>query len=576
MAGGQKPTRCLLCSLACPVALSVTRANGAEEVSTEYVEDDPVTQGRLCFRGHYLAELAAHPFRLTRARKRNGEVDLRRGLGTVDETLAAVAECLREAGGDAAVVVDGNLPTEAIVRALRLGLDAVGTRLASVYLPDTDIALLQGLRDPAQSLPLCDVADSDAFLIVGDAFATHPVISRPVLDAKAERRAPVFALDCMPNRVTGFAQTFLQVFLGGEAPALAALCKLAGGSVPEAQAWAQAPSAADLAASAGLDEGAAAGVAEALSRAERPAVLLAPTSGRSMNVTAAAAAASALATACGARLLPLFRYGNAVGAGRAIAALQTSTLADIVRAATEGKVRALVAIGVDLFRAMPRESAERLRSCVRDLIVASTLPNATTDKADMVLPMAAWFEQVGTVDDATGEKIELSAAIEPPGGALSPSDICARLAAALGQGGAEAKPLEQSPFLGRSVEHIEILAEEPEDLRLIARSDGPDLEPGRDPRALAWPRYVEPEPEAYMRPSDIRERGLTPRSRVTVRANHHEAQAWLRPGCDVRPGSVCLSTGFPETTPLFRRATARPGETELAPAEAEVTEEAAP
>ena len=74
-------TRCLLCSLQCPLALSSDASGG---IGVEYVTDDPVTEGRLCFRGHYAADLACHPMRLTRAEMRNGAASMARDPSSME------------------------------------------------------------------------------------------------------------------------------------------------------------------------------------------------------------------------------------------------------------------------------------------------------------------------------------------------------------------------------------------------------------------------------------------------------------------------------------------------------------
>jgi len=139
----QRPvTRCLLCSLACPVAFDVRSGEGGDEVLTDYVVSDPCTQGRLCFRGHYLADMATSPFRLTAAGLRDGEKEERGVFVSTEEAIAKLAGRLGDAAGGAAIIVDGNLPTEEVSAVLGFARDCIGTRLFSIHLPESDLAML--------------------------------------------------------------------------------------------------------------------------------------------------------------------------------------------------------------------------------------------------------------------------------------------------------------------------------------------------------------------------------------------------------------------------------------------------
>jgi len=198
-------TRCLLCSLMCPLALERNVSNGDGGFATEYATENPLTHGRLCFRGHYVAEIASHPLRLTSAEIRD---HAERGDARVslEQAIEQLASRLTSAGSRAAVIVDGNSPSEDICAALRLARDVIRTDMCCVYLPESDAAMLRGIAPGTPILPMEDVAACDAFLIIGDVFATHPVISRPILEARAGRKARIVGVDCARNRVAGFAE----------------------------------------------------------------------------------------------------------------------------------------------------------------------------------------------------------------------------------------------------------------------------------------------------------------------------------------------------------------------------------
>ena len=154
MSAPQPRTRCLLCSLACPVAFEARPSEGGSEVLTEYVRSDPQTQGRLCFRGHYLAEMAAHPFRLTHAEMPGAaRSDAADHSVPTDRAVAEVASRLAAARGRAGVLIDGNLPVEDTAAALHFARDILGTRWAAIHLPGPDLGMLEGIPPGTPMLP---------------------------------------------------------------------------------------------------------------------------------------------------------------------------------------------------------------------------------------------------------------------------------------------------------------------------------------------------------------------------------------------------------------------------------------
>ena len=566
-------TRCLLCSLACPVAFQVDHHDGAEQVLTEYVADNPLTQGRLCFRGHYLAEMATHPLRLTDATARKLEGAEAGGRVTPDRAIAALAARLKEAGGRTAVLVDGNLPTADIVSVLRLATDVIGANYAAVYLPVPDAAMLRAISPETPRIAFSDVAESEVVLAVGDAFATHPVISRPILEARKTRKLKILGIDCMPNRLSPFAQEFLCVKPGAEAAALAALCTIMNRPIPTEGDWAASHSAGEFAEMAGLTASDLKPIATALSQAKTSAILLAPVPGRMGNVAATASMAAALCSD-GVRLMPLFRYGNAVGAARAATTAPTVSWLEVVKATMTNKVDVLLTVGLDLLRMLSAEDQSHLRARVPLLAAASVMRNRTTESADVVLPLAAAFEEDGSIIDASGGRVELTALMSPPGGAMKADALCARVASAMDSTLPDASQVDLGEaFEGRPCPPLGIEEMSAQGLQLVARAAVPDFHLGALSRLFAWPAFLEPMPELHMNAADMKERHLVPRGIVKVRANGNGVAARLCIDAEVPPGMATVSTAFEGTRSLFRSRLVGPLESELIWSEADVIAE---
>ena len=542
-------TRCLFCSLMCPLALARDPSGSTEEMTADYIAADPVTEGRLCFRGHMIPEMATHPLRLTNAELRAPGQTQHKTPVSVHEALEAAASRLMEAGERAAVLVDGNLPTEDIASAMQLARDALKTTRVAVYLPDTDAAMCRGMNPETPFVAAAEIAGSDVVFIIGDAFTTHPVISKALLEARAARKLRIVACDCIPNHVAPFAEKFVLTKPDGAAALLAAVCKQLG--CEPGGDWAAGRSAAELAEMAGASEADVKALADAISGAKSPAMILAPVPGRMSNVSAAAAAASSLCIAKGGRLMPLFRYGNAVGA---VAAMGTSQpWQDCIQAVRDRKVDTLLTLGVDVLRLVPTKEIASLRRRLQTLIVASPMRDRSAAYADILLPMAATFETGGTVQAADGNCVEIGAAMSPPGGALPVRDLCAGLASAMGRHlSAESQAENAAPCQGQPDAPEEPVAFPETGLQLIARSNVPDFDTGTLSRLMAWPAFAEPMPELHMNASDVKKRGLAPRGRAVLRANGHEAFVRLRVDADVPEGMAAVSTAFEETRPLFR------------------------
>jgi len=566
-------TRCLFCSLMCPVAFAQDPSGGTEEMIAHYVADDPVTGGRLCFRGHALPEMATHPLRLTNAELRVPGQTQRKTPVSVHEALEAAASRLMEAGGRAAVLVDGNLPTEDIACAIQFAGEVVKTKRVGVYLPDSDAAMCRGMNPDTPLISPAEIAGSDVILIMGDAFATHPVVSSAILEARVARKLRIVAGDCMPNHVAPFAETFVITRPDGAAALLAALCKQLG--CEPGGNWAAGREIAELAETAGAAAADVKALADAITGAKSPAIVLAPVPGRMSNVSAAAAAASSLCTARGARLMPLFRYGNAVGAVAAMGA--SRPWQDCLQAVRDRTADTLLAVGVDILRLVPAKEIASLRRGLQTLIAASLLRNRTAAHADIVLPMAATFETGGTAQSANGKGVEINAVMPPPGGALSARDLCAGLASAMGRAlSAGSQPATAASYQGRP-DAPAAPASSPEiGLQLVARSDVPDFDTGALSRLMAWPAFAEPMPELHMNASEVKRRGLAPRGRATLRANGQEAVVQLCVDANVPEGMAAVSEAFEETRPLFRERRLDGAGIELCWSEADVTAETNP
>ncbi|MFH1570502.1 MAG: hypothetical protein ABIL09_21105, partial [Gemmatimonadota bacterium] len=213
-------TRCLLCSLCCPVTVEYDRAGGLA------VSAPGGSSTGLCGRGSCLAELAQHPQRLQEARRHNGKperLSLQAAATAFNDMLAAVGEA------PVAVVVDGNLPCEDIAAVHQWSRTWWGKAVVAVHLPPTDLDFIEGLSaSRARVLHPSELAGCDGAVVVGDALRTHPALGRAFLSWKyGHPNALLLTIDTHATVTSHFGGVQLRAVPGAQAQALRAVAALA-------------------------------------------------------------------------------------------------------------------------------------------------------------------------------------------------------------------------------------------------------------------------------------------------------------------------------------------------------------
>jgi len=535
-------TTCLFCSLCCPAGVAVDEYG---LTAPEYPGHTPAAHHGLCYRGHFIAELANHPGRLTDGIARDGSA-----MHAVRpaEALRRAAELLHGIRNELAVVVDGNLPCEELAAAVRCARDGLGIGRATIFIPPADEAMLRGLAaSQAPRLGEAAVAECDVLLAVGDPFATHPLIASPALDAIGKARGhQLINVDSLRGRTSRFAADFCLVRPGGDAAALAGILNALGSFADLSLA-----KAAEM---AGVAPGALERIAAALGKAQKLGVLLSLPEGRCAAASAVAALAAKIALVRGGGICPLLTYGNAVGARRVAAALGATPLAQLLAEIKAGAVKKLIVLGTDLAAALP---VSELAS-VEFVLAASAMPSATTARARAVVPMALWFEMGGTVVDGAGQRRSAGRIASPASGALTPSQVLAALGAEKGTFSFSASLTqdELDALLGAEAPAADVLsapvawgAPTAEGrLVLVSRSDGIGFADGSMSAQLTWPAMMEPRPVLRLNPRDAQALGG---DAATVRSNGVAIALAIAASGDVPPGVAALSPRFGEARALF-------------------------
>ena len=406
---------CTICPSQCNVSFTVRDEKVKRVISRD---NHDVDDGWLCDRGRYGFEMFDAPERITGPRLKGG------AEAAWEQAVAAVAEGLRGAGGKVAAIV-GDASNEEGFLLQRLLRDALGSNdLDSRPSRGPQAAVLRRLAEPNVSAKVRDIDEADAILVLG----TDPLHSSPILDLrvrKASRRngAKLVVATERPTALDGGAEAIARYAPGQAAHFVSELATAIGG-----------------------DENVAGPVAETLREASKVVIIWGERVAREDGAAEAllrVAEATGMAGAEGAGLLELPDTTNArglreagclpdAGPGLAETAAGRST-EEIRQALIDGEVTHLVLFGADPLRDFPDTPAweEALTAC--DFLVNFSMhENATTAKADVVLPLETHAEKDGTVTHPDGRLQRVRPSAGRPGYIQPNIVVLAELAKALG------------------------------------------------------------------------------------------------------------------------------------------------
>ncbi|HVD38186.1 MAG TPA: NADH-quinone oxidoreductase subunit NuoG, partial [Solirubrobacterales bacterium] len=406
---------CTICPSQCNVSFTVRDEKVKRVISRD---NHDVDDGWLCDRGRYGFEMFDAPERITGPRLKGG------AEAAWEQAVAAVAEGLRGAGGKVAAIV-GDASNEEGFLLQRLLRDALGSNdLDSRPSRGPQAAVLRRLAEPNVSAKVRDIDEADAILVLG----TDPLHSSPILDLrvrKASRRngAKLVVATERPTALDGGAEAIARYAPGQAAHFVSELATAIGG-----------------------DENVAGPVAETLREASKVVIIWGERVAREDGAAEAllrVAEATGMAGAEGAGLLELPDTTNArglreagclpdAGPGLAETAAGRST-EEIRQALIDGEVTHLVLFGADPLRDFPDTPAweEALTAC--DFLVNFSMhENATTAKADVVLPLETHAEKDGTVTHPDGRLQRVRPSASRPDGVLSNITVLSQLASKLG------------------------------------------------------------------------------------------------------------------------------------------------
>ncbi|HEU4739065.1 MAG TPA: NADH-quinone oxidoreductase subunit NuoG, partial [Solirubrobacterales bacterium] len=390
---------CTLCPSQCNVSFTVRDEKVKRVVTRDNAEVD---DGWICDRGRYGFEMFDAPERVRGPRLKGG------AEAGWDEALEVVAEGLRAAADIDHTPVGSNSATPSRVAAIvgdasneegfllqRIVREALGSpHLDSRPSRGPRADALRRLAAPAISARVREIDEAEAILVLG----TDPLHSSPILDLrvrKAIRRngAKLVVATERPTALDGGAEAIARYAPGQAAHFVSELAGAISGA-----------------------ENVATPIAETLREAGKVVVIWGERVAREPGAAAAlleVASATNMASTEGSVLLEIPDTTNArglreagvlpdAGPGLSETAAGKST-EEIREALIGGELSGLILFGADPLRDFPDTPAWEEALTAADFVVSFSMhENATTAKADVVLPLETHAEKDGTVTHPDG------------------------------------------------------------------------------------------------------------------------------------------------------------------------------
>ncbi len=449
-------TTCNSCSVGCTISIG-TRDGRAVIVKPDRL--NPVSADQVCVRGrfHYDAVSDRQRLRKHLVRRGAGAPQMPAEWGDAVAHAAELLKSVISAHGAASVAVLGSpvATNEENYLAQKLAREVIGTPHVdfSAGAPNRAVAKALEAAFGSEALPadMANLAQSDLVVCIADDLeSSHNVAALRIKDAiagnpAAPRDGRLLLVSSLSGEMADFAEPYSGVWLrprpGAEAEIVDALCRgevgadvavpdLAGGDIERAReiidmarderakvSIVYAPSPVDARA-AGNGARAAANLAIAL-RGEKASLSLfvLPTEA---NVN-------------GARDMGI---DPQLGPGRIAVERQGMTFDEIIDAAIEGKIKAMVVVGDNpLMFAPDRDRIERALAQFDALVVIDGLLTDTAKAAHVVLADVPAYGKAGTFSNAERRVNRVQAAIGAPGDARPASLALTELANAIGGAG---------------------------------------------------------------------------------------------------------------------------------------------
>ena len=401
------PSVCAYCSVGCPVS---NESRSDKLVRVQAMPNENVNEFWICDKGRFGYHYVDSEERLTNPLLRSDGEFKATSWGIA---VQGIAQKLKDAGA-VGVIAGGHLTTEDAWAIGRLAKKTIGTphvdsRIQDAGAPYEKFLEVSGVAGSTASMN--DLDDARTILWVGpDPKETLPVLYLRIRKAVLEFGAKLIVVS--PRRISldGFATHVIRCEAYGEATAIRNLTSSVASPAatvndigdPLIACWAPG--------SPGRDEVATLDALFELAREHETKFLVGPPHAGSQGMIDMGVHPS-------------------LDAGYAPASEPGMDTRAILEAAAKGELDALLVFGADLSGDFP-DAALVQRALDSDvyLVVVELFPTDTATRADVLLPSAAYSERMSTFTNLERRLQKLEPVSAPPGGALEPWRICARIA----------------------------------------------------------------------------------------------------------------------------------------------------
>ena len=555
MSTDEQITRCLYCSMYCPVAVE---KRSATVYRPRYVDKEgAATSGGLCYRGHSVSALKAHARRLS-----SGWINPHSDRhDKYADVLNRAVEILRKASDSntLGVLISAQMPVQDITAAVDFFQKSIPARNISVYVPPTDMAMFNGISQVQPTLgDMLDLDKTNTILAIGDVLGTHPMLAGRLLNMRERnRRSSLINIDSMKGRTSRFATQKLIIKSCSEVHAIAALTRAAGGRLNSLIK--ESPKIEALMETCGIERSAADEAIERLKADKDSVILLTLPMGRCPQNELLTAVSCLLAKATDSKIIPLYTLGGSPGGLAVSRSMGLTEFPDWLHAAQAGDFSTAFFAGADAISDIPAGLADPAWDKIQHKVVATAIKNTTADQAEVVLPLSFWFEMSGHTLDYKGNRIYLSPVGPAPGAAGSLAELVAALARAGGIKMPKTNELDLYKAFGAGSEsgkypvaEIGIGPKVSEDAFLVtARTESIDLYEGEISRQLDWVVSLEPQPAVLINPADATDWRLKEHDLVAMGVNGSQMELSVRLNDVVPAQTVAISSTLAQTRRLF-------------------------
>ena len=385
---------CTTCSVGCRITLESSRD---ELLRYQGVDSDPVNHGWLCDKGRFNFESVKSDQRLTEPMvKHNGALVPTSWSSALMIAAGLISQAIKDNGAQSVAIIGGARGTNEDAYAWSLFAQALGVTNVDAQLDDGLPASVYGYNQAT----IDQAANATTVILLSpDLKEELPILYLRLRDASEKKRSKLIEFAPKQTGITRYAWKSVAHEPGNQVGVVAS-------TLAEATVAAQ------------VAKGSVVVVVGRANLAEDDSFTM-------------AALDAVMAAAPNASVLPVVRRGNVRGAIES--GLVTGLTTSILRSAVAGKIDCLILLGADpISDVRDTELVRQAMAAVQHVIAIDTFASTSSQRADVLLPAAAFGEKDGTTTNLEGRVTQLNRKVNVHGTARPDWMIAIELADYLG------------------------------------------------------------------------------------------------------------------------------------------------